>query len=289
MSDVATGPAPEALLRSLGRLMRPLVRLLIRNGITFPVIADLLRDMYVDVAQHDVLPDEKSRTDSRISLLTGVHRKEIRRQRSSALQPHIEPAVVTLTSQIIARWLGTAPFRDETHGGPRPLPRNAGDNDPSFDLLVSSATKDVRSRAVFDEWLSQGLVRLDDADRVVLNVAAFIPQPGREAQLYYFSRNLHDHIAAAAANISATDKAPFMDRSMHYDALPLPVAERLEQMSRDAGMKLLIDMNETAMAMTADLKSQDGPTRRLNLGVYVYVADEPATRPTDAAPAGQEG
>jgi hypothetical protein len=276
MSDTATGNAPAALMRSLNRLMRPLVRLLIRNGITFPVIADLLRDMYVDVAQRDLLTDEKTRTDSRISLLTGVHRKEIRRQRITELLPQGEPAVVTLTSQIIARWLGGAGFRDPATGAPRALPRTGHDSEPTFDSLVASVTKDVRSRAVLDEWLSQGLVGVDDADRVTLNAAAFIPRPGREEQLFYFGRNLGDHISAAAANISATDKAPYMDRSMHYDSLPLPVAERLEAMSREAGMKLLIEMNNTAMTMTADLADDGGPKRRLNLGVYVYVADEGA-------------
>lgn len=282
MSETATAHTPDALLRSLGRLLRPIVRLTIRNGVTFPVLADLLRDLYVDVAQHDVLTDEKSRTDSRISLLTGVHRKEIRRQRTAELAPQPEPPVVTLTSQIIARWQGDAAYRDAGTGAPKPLPRTS-DTEPSFDSLVASVTKDVRHRAVLDEWQSQGLVSVDDEGRVTLNVAAFIPKPGREAQLFYFGRNLGDHIAAAAANISATATAPFMDRSMHYDSLPVAVADQLEAMSREAGMKLLIEMNNTAMRMTADLPDDGGPKRRLNLGVYVFVADD-APRAGDGQP-----
>jgi hypothetical protein len=84
------------------------------------VTADLLRDLYVDVALRDVLTDDRARTDSRVSLLTGVHRKEIRRQRETPPQPDQGSEVITLSSQIIARWLGASPWAGEA-GVPLPL------------------------------------------------------------------------------------------------------------------------------------------------------------------------
>ena len=276
MTERASGQTADALLRALGRLLRPLVRLLIGSGITYPVMADLLRELYLDVATHDVLTDDKSRTDSRISLLTGVHRKEIRRQRAAA-QPNATPEAVTLATQILDRWLRTAPFADAN--GPLPLPRAAAPGAASFDALVASVTRDVRARAVLDEWLSQGLVRLDDAESVVLNDSAFIPRPGRQEQLFYFGRNLHDHIAAAAANVSAAGTAPFMDRSVHYDGLSEQAAAQLESAARDAGMRLLIDINRTAAALADAHDPAGGPTRRVNMGVYVFAEAEPPGSP----------
>jgi len=44
----------------------------------------VVRGLYVEVARDDLLDDPRSRTDSRISLMTGVHRKELRRQRTPA-------------------------------------------------------------------------------------------------------------------------------------------------------------------------------------------------------------
>jgi len=70
---------PQALLKAARRLLRPLVRLMMRSGITFPIVADLMRSLFVEVASQELLTDARARTDSRISLLTGVHRKEIRR------------------------------------------------------------------------------------------------------------------------------------------------------------------------------------------------------------------
>ncbi|MCK8783793.1 DUF6502 family protein [Roseomonas sp. NAR14] len=271
------------MLRPLARLLRPLVRVLIRTGVTFPVLADLLRALYVEVATREMLSGQGARTDSRVSLLTGVHRKEIRRLREQPAVSEAPPAAVTLGSQIVARWLGTPAYAAE--GRPRPLPRSG---DASFETLVESVTTDLRARAVLDDWLDQGIVSLDGSGLVVLNESAFIPRPGREAQLFYFSRNLHDHIAAAGANILAAGAAPFLDRTVHYDRLSPDSAARLEAAGREAAQRLLLDINRLALAIveadeaaggpgrTAPGEAAPAPTRRVNLGVFLYVEDEPA-------------
>lgn len=259
---------------------------MIRNGLTYPVMAELLRDVYLDVATRDILTEDKARTDSRISLLTGVHRKEIRRQRAAVARPEPVPEVVTLGSQIIARWLGATPWAGEG-GVPLPLPRSAAAGEASFDSLVEAVTKDVRARAVLDEWLSQDLVRIDQQDRVVLNVEAFVPRPGRDEQMFYFGRNLADHVAAASANVSAADRAPFLDRSVHYDALPVPVAEQLEAIGRETAVRMLLEINRRAMKLAEAHDPPVGPTRRVNLGVYLYAEDEPPAEPPAAGKAGE--
>lgn len=272
-------PPPQALLKPLARLLRPLVRLLIRSGVTFPVMADLLRGLYVEVAARDLLVDPKAQTDSRISLLTGVHRKEIRRLRMEEADDHDTPPVVTLTSQLIARWLGAPPYAD-ADGRPLPLPRAARTaGEASFEGLVESVTKDVRARSVLDDWIGQEIVLVDADGRIHLNSAAFIPRPGGEEQLFYFSRNLHDHIAAAAANVATAGPAPFFDRSMHYDRLRPETVAELETTAREAAQRLLTDVNRIALAKAeADDEAPGAPAtplRRINLGVYVYVADDP--------------
>jgi hypothetical protein len=274
-------PAPAALLKAARRLLRPLVRLMIRSGVTFPVLADLLRTLFIEVAA-ELLTGREARTDSRISLLTGVHRKEIRRLRLEPPDRDKVPAVVTVSSQIIARWLGAAAFVD-ADGRPRPLPRLSGAGGPSFEDLIESVTTDIRPRAVLDDWLSQGLVSLDTDDRVRLNVAAFVPRVGGEEQLFYFARNLHDHIAAASANVATAGPAPFFDRSMHYDRLQPETVAQLEATARDAAQQLLTDVNRIALAMAeADDKAAGTgtPLRRINLGVYVYVDDDPVDEET---------
>jgi hypothetical protein len=253
--------------------MRPLVRLMMRSGLTFPVLADSLRRLFVEIAVNDLLTDPKTRTDSRISLLTGVHRKEIRRLREMPAETLDAPSIVTLVSQIVARWVGAASFTDAA-GRPRPLARVRADGaGSSFDELVASVTSDVRPRAVLDDLLGHGVVFMDDDDRVRLNADAFIPRPGGEEQLFYFARNLHDHIAAAVTNISAAGTPPFLDRSVHYDRLTPSQVEVLRDYARAGAMRVLLDVNRLAQEMTdatGAAQATEAAAGRINFGVYVF-------------------
>jgi hypothetical protein len=271
---------PAKLHAPLARLLRPLVRLLIRSGITFPILAELLRELYVNVAEYDFALRGKEQTDSRVSLLTGIHRKEVRRLRGAGAPVNTVPATISQTSRILARWLADPEFTGRD-GRPLPLPRVAEPPQPSFERLVASVTRDVRPRAVLDEWLDRKLVVLDDYDRAVLAEAAYVPRGGDDQQLYYLGRNLHDHIAAAVANVEV-GSPPFLERAVHYDGLTKDLAEQLQQRSRDVAMEALHTLNREAHAA-----SDNAPPGqwRWNFGVYVYseevVSLSAATKPTD--------
>ncbi len=276
--DIA--PQAERLHGPLKRLLRPLVRLAIRAGLTFPALADLLRELYVNVAEHDFALADKEQTDSRISLLTGIHRKEVRRLRGAGAPVRDVPSAVSRTSQIVARWLASPRFSDR-RTGPKPLRRTgAPGRGPTFDDLVESVTRDVRPRAVLDEWLDRKLVVIDADGNVVLTQAAIAPGAGDERQLHYFGRNLHDHIAAASANVQSA-APPFMERAVHYEGLTEQQAKKLEALSRELGMDALRAANAQAQADTDTGAHGDW---RWNFGIYVF-----RTRDADAnAPSGAE-
>lgn len=291
MSD-PTGPTDHAqdaladrLLAALRKLLRPLVALLIRCGVTFPVLAELVRGLYVEVALQDLLRERSARTDSRVSLITGVHRKEIRRLRGLARAALPVPPVVTVSSQVIARWLSAAGYQDAA-GVPLALPRSGPAGAPSFEALVAAVTTDVRPRAVLDDWLSQGIVSQLPDGRLHLNVAAYLPRPGQAEQLYYFARNLADHIAASCANVLATDRPPFIERSVHYDQLTEDTARRIEAAARAAAQAVLLEVNRTAIALTDAETPSDTARHRVNFGVYVYADETPPAAPAD--PPGSE-
>jgi hypothetical protein len=258
---------------------------MLRSGVTFPVLADSLRRLFVDVAAADILMSAAARTDSRISLLTGVNRKLVRQYREMEPDSAAVPEVVTIASQIIALWLGSPPFVDDA-GRPRSLPRTEkpGRPGPSFESLVGCVTNDIRSRAVLDDWLSQGIVQLVPPDLVVLNAEAFIPRSGSDEQLFYFARNLQDHIAAAVANISAADAAPFLDRSVHYDGLAPAQARELEAFARDAAVRVLLEVNRKALELVEASRAPDSDNPvRVNFGTFVFVQSE---APVDEQPGG---
>jgi hypothetical protein len=260
--------AAAQLHAPLARLLRPLVRLCIRSGMTFPALAQLLRELFVNVAEHDFALEGKEQTDSRVSLLTGIHRKEVARLRGAGAPVHEAPATLSRTSAIIARWLAAPEFTD-AKGEPLPLPRTAEDDAPSFEQLVESITKDVRPRAVLDEWLDRKLVAINDDDEIVLIDTGFVPRGDDDRKWHYLGRNLHDHVAAAAENVSGP--APrFLERAVHYDGLSPKLAKRLEVRSRELAMEALKVANREANRALAKDK---GGNSRWNFGVYVFHED----------------
>lgn len=268
-SPPSATPSP-VLTQAVRKVLRPIIKVMLAQGITLPFVTELIKSLMVEVAERDFRIDHKAPTDSRISLLTGVHRKDVSRLRDQLLtQGQTVPAVVSLGSQLVAVWLGDARYQNED-GEPMPLPRFASEGgDRSFEALVASVNKDIRSRVVLDEWLRLGIARLDDANRVCLSTQAFVPSTGFEEKAFYFGHNLHDHIATASSNLLG-NAAPLLERSVHYDALSAASIARLAKQSHDLGMKALLAVNKTALAAEQADAGETGPRQRMTFGIYFY-------------------
>ena len=269
-------PSP-ALVASLRRVLRPLVRLMLARGVTYTYLCELLKALFVDIADKDFRIDQKPPTDSRVSLVSGVHRKEVSRLRVElANDTESVPGVVPLGAQLVAVWLGTAQYLDEA-GRPLPLARFASEGgERSFEALVAGVNSDIRPRVVLDEWLRLGMVHIDERRMVCLNVDAFVPVDGFDEKAFYFGHNLHDHVAAAAHNLMGGGK-PFLERSVHYDALGTDAIAALAQQSGKAGMAALLAINKSALALERRDADSTEPRQRMTFGIYFYA--EPAPLP----------
>jgi Family of unknown function (DUF6502) len=278
-----TSPSP-ALVRALRQVLRPLVRVILAQGITLAYVTELLKSLLVEVAEQDFRIDGKPVSDSRVSLLSGVHRKDVNRLRRVDPAAHEKvPSVVSLGGQLVAQWLGNPLYLDD-QGQPKPLPRYISEGGAqSFEGLVSGVNSDIRSRVVLDEWLRLGVVHMDEQRRVCLNTQAFVPAKGFDEKAFYFGHNLHDHASAAAHNLLGQEPA-FMERSVHYSGLSAQSVALLAAQSQELGMQALLAVNKTAMELEKlDAVSLDTAHQRMTLGVYFYSQSVQPT-PMQAAP-----
>ena len=270
-TPIARSEPSPALRMALRRVLRPLAQLMLANGITLPFLVELLKRVFVEVADSEFRIDGKAQTDSRVSLLSGVHRKDVRRLRgdTSRAQDETAPAAITLGAQLVAAWVTNPPFVDQ-NDQPRPLPRLASEGgEVSFEALVTSISTDIRARAVLDELLRLGVVYLDESLRVCLNTEAFVPQKGFAEKAYYLGHNVHDHLAAAVANLAST-KSVFLERSVHYDALSPESIKALAALSATLGMQVLKAVNREASELERNDERSTQPRQRMTLGLYFY-------------------
>lgn len=273
------------LARALRRLLRPLVRLLLEKQLEYPFVSSLLKDLYVEVAEHDLAIPTRRPTDSRVSLLTGIHRREVKRIRAALLEREAVPASVATGALLVSRWIGDERFVDAS-GNPQPLPRRAPEGEPSFEALVTSVTINLPPRSILDEWMRLGVVKEDDDGLLHLASESFVPEHGYEEKVHFFGRNLRDHIATGAENLLG-QSPPFFDRSIYYDQLCEESATRLSVMVRDEGAALLRKVNRAALELQQQDTGRSSATHRMTVGAYFYSADETSGKDITDTPGGE--
>jgi hypothetical protein len=269
------GGGANSIVKAVARLLRPVVHLLVRNAVPFPRASELLKEIYVDVGARDFTVPGKPQTDSRVNLLTGVHRKDVKRLRATRRGRFASPRSASLATQVLARWTTQARYLD-ADGRPRPLPlRASARQGASFETLVRSVSTDIRPRVILDEWLRIGLAEIDGDRRVRLKSEAFVPRQGSDEIAYYFGRNAHDHLASAVHNL-AGGEPPFLERSVAYNHLTAEDAEELHKLARRRGTELLHELNARALELQQRRSAQPGATARMAFGVYFFSEDEAA-------------
>lgn len=268
------------IANAMKRIFRPFVKLMLANNLTYTFIIDVIKALFVEVADQEFNQQGKRLTDARISLMSGVHRKDVKRLRE--LQPDVEdvmPENVSLGSQLVALWNANPKYHNE-EGVPKPLARFSSANTVvSFESLVRSLSTDIHPRAVLDEWLRLGVASIDADNYVHLTTDMYIAQEGFEEKVYYFGHNLHDHAQAAVSNVMSSgqdeNQPSFLERCVHYDSLTAESVDEITQLSKKLGMKNLREINKFADALA--LKDADKPNAnmRMTYGIYYYYEQTP--------------
>lgn len=147
-------------------LLVRLVRIAIGCGVTYQGFAKLLRQVYFEVGSDFEPVKGKPNSDSRVSLLTGLARREVRALRGQPTRTQ-EPEV-SIERMVLDAWSSRLDLID-AEGNMLPLARTARQGgEVSFEALVEGISKDVRARSLLDEWLRKGFVVLDEKDRVLI-------------------------------------------------------------------------------------------------------------------------
>ena len=282
MPDLTPIQAPSFLLNAVRRIVTPVVRLLLHFGITFPVFAELIKRIYVDVADREFTLPEREQTASRVSLLTGIHRQEINRLRETLRNESQSPiekasAAAALSPRLLTAWTQDPRFLDDG-AEPALLHRSNALGEPSFEELVRAVSKDIRPRAVLDEWVRLGIVEVTGDGRLKLNVKVFVPSNSLPDKANVIANIVSDHISASVHNLRGEGE-PFFDRRVRVDGLAPEAMDTLRQLVHERGNAFLQEINAAAAKLASS--ETEGPTHRMSIGLFEYQerdSDEKDTR-----------
>ncbi|MEQ9519586.1 MAG: DUF6502 family protein [Parvibaculum sp.] len=283
-SDDRFGPQ-SAFVRAVRGLLRPLVRGLIKRGVQLPQLVEELKALYIDVA-HDEAARHGRVTQSALSVMTGVHRKDVKRLMREWPAASSPPTPASLGSKLAGIWMARDIYL-EKDGTPKALFERRSDGSPSFEELVEEVSRDVRSRAVLDDWLRLNVVSRRADGKIELNTDAFVSSDGEAEALHFFGRNLRDHVAAGLHNLDGVEPR-YIDRAVFYPGLTPASVDKLRQLAGDLGAKAIRDVNREALQLSTRDRTHGDGGQRMTFGVYFYAEppqdDEQARADTREVP-----
>lgn len=245
----------------LDSLFAPLARLLVARGVLFPELSERLKAHYIRAAEG--MTDGKT-TDSRLSVLTGLQRRDVARLRQFSPKEQRPNHLVRL----VALWQ-TEPGYQIT-GKPRELPKNGPA--PSFEALARMVRRDVHPRTMLDTLGATDTIAFDpESQTVQLTKTSYQPLSGSEDQIAYLASNLGDHVNAATENV-LDDKPRHFERAVHYSGLSDDDIAKLDTEYRAEQMALFEKISKKAAALQKNASGK--ASCRFRAGGYFYHTDE---------------
>lgn len=259
----------DTLNASVRRLLRPLVRILLRNGVAYGTLAGLIRQVYVDVAFKDFAPQGKKQTVSRVSALTGLTRKEVKRLlEEDSHDAHDGQARYSRAVRVISGWLHDERFHSES-GKPAVLPVDAGQN--SFALLVKEYSGDIPTMAMLAMLEEGGTVSVSKG-RVRLVRHAYVPGGDAIEKIKILGSDVYELISTIDHNLTAAADDLRFQRKVSYDCIDPAAVGKLKKMSFSKAQTLLEQLDKQYSDHVVE-ENDAGGGKYISLGIYFYEQD----------------
>ncbi len=259
----------KALISAVTRLLRPLVRIMLRNGVSCGALEETVRWVYADVAMREFGLAGKKTSVSRAAVITGLSRKEVVRLQQIT-RPH-EAAVsqqYNRAASVITGWLRDPRFHT-TAGEPADLSL-----DSEFAELVKLFSRDVPARAVLDELRNVGAVECLPNDRVRLLTLAYIPRTDDIAKLEILGTDVKFLLNTLDHNLICPAGAQLFQRKLIYDNMPAEILIALRTQAASDSQALLETLDKLFSAYDRDINPVVKGTGRKCVGVGVYYFEE---------------
>lgn len=259
----------EQLIHTLRKVLKPLVRILFRSGVRFDEFSELLRGIYVEIVATDAAYSKSKVTTGRISILSGVPKRDVERLVSSDDWLKIpKPTDGLALAAILHRWHTDSAFQGP-YGVPLELPL-AGQGGRNFAELVSGSPIPIDPRSAFEQLLAAGVIaRSGDTHVKVLSRSYVMPEALSPEMLEHFGRSMANLASTLHFNMTPNAKSKRLERSVSLgEGLPEEFYEEFDSYVRERGHAMLAEVDDWLAAVTR--RPVQNPKARIATGISVY-------------------
>jgi hypothetical protein len=270
-------PVKDNLLTALRYLLKPLVRLAIKNGVLFPDFSAALQKVYVDVAGKQMTASKMQATDEGIALIANIEIQDVRDILRPVGDAKDAPSVHEVSPMIII--LG-AWHSDPKYAGPygvlRDLPfsRAAAERFDTFTDLVQTHCPGINPQVALDELLRVGAVQDVGNGFYRPTRRSYVPDPLSATNIFYIARVVHNLCETLEVNLrpeSAGGKG-LVERSIFTQyGIPKKDHPAFDKFIRERGQAFADDVDNWLTP-----RDQEGIADAMQVGVgfYHYIVNE---------------
>ena len=264
--------ANSIILLELARLLRPIVRILLRNKVSYKTFEEVARQVFVEVADEHFGVTGRKQTNSRISVVTGLSRKEVLRiKRLSPLEDRDLADQFHRAARVVSAWTSETDFMD-AQGNPKTLPFDGPTN--SFSALVERYSGDVPARAMLDELAAAGVVEADFNRQITLKRRSYVPSGDDTQMLRLLGTDVGDLANTIVHNFSVPADQSRFQLKVAYDNLPEDGLAHFHNMVSERGYEVLVDFDKYLRQQDRDTNPSVKGRGKVRAGVGIYYFQE---------------
>jgi hypothetical protein len=258
----------------LGTALEPVIRLMLRTGVTWREFSELAKTKFVDVATADFGIRGRPTNVSRVAILTGLDRRDVAKLRK-AVPAALTKGYQSKASQVLSAWHHEPDFLDADG---RPAALAVDGEGATFTELMRRYAPALPVIAMIKELSSAQAIAEGSDDRLRALKRAYLPSDVSAERLRLWSSVLSDVANTIEHNLSRgeTALARFERRALNLRVDRKALPEFREFVERE-GQALLERLDDwlAAHEVPSD-EAEDG----IRLGVGVYHIQDRVERPT---------
>jgi len=264
----------KTITRAAALMLRPLLKLWLRFGLSHRAFEEVVRWVMVDIASKEFTLDGKKQSDSRISVITGLTRHQVKAYRNMELEDSPSKAKANRATRVLTGWITDTECLDKAGN---PLPLNTLGKEPSFPALVQRHAGDVPYRAILDELIAMGTVT-EKGDLATLQSHGHVPSGNDpEPFLEIMGHDASTLMETMVHNLDSKDDNTRFQKKVSYANLSEEQIRDFKKASSEEAQKLLEKWNLDLKSLQGKSKQSDQiKPRRIGWGLYFFDGEDKA-------------
>jgi hypothetical protein len=262
------------LLSAFRVLLRPLVRILLRHGISFAEFLEIVKSVYVEIAVTEFKVDGKRGTKSRIAVITGLTRKEVSRVIELAgAENDGSRSNLNRVARVLAGW-----HTDPDYIGPYGMPleiryEEGGISAVNFSMLVRRYSGDMSPRSMLDELMRVGAVVETEPGWLKVLRRVYEPQTLALDNFERVGEVVKNFVDTVDINLQKEEQGSGRFERIVYspEGIKNEDMPKFERYMKERCQALLEEIDNWIAQLDGPTKSDAGNVTHTGIGVYHYV------------------